>query len=189
MRRGRFQRRIFRTESVGAFPAPTLGYCAAKDERYFGFKGGLRITDYGLIVHAPLLPAYGHDSTCRDSLLAGLQTPTQGLGDAAFVALDRQQELQQKHHIHLLTPLKRNMIPTQARKPFVAPGWAHRLRRRIETVYAQLVQRFHVQTMKVRDAWHLQSLWTTKILTHSICVWLNIRLQRKPLDLEGLVQV
>ena len=29
----RFQRRIFRTESVGAFPAPTLGYCAAKDER------------------------------------------------------------------------------------------------------------------------------------------------------------
>ena len=128
----RFQRRIFRTESVGAFPAPTLGYCAAKDERYFGFKGGLRITDYGLIVHAPLLPAYGHDSTCRDPLLAGLQTPTQVLGDAAFVALDRQQELQQKHHIHLLTPLKRNMIPTQARKPFVAPGWAHRLRRRIE---------------------------------------------------------
>ena len=85
----RFQRRIFRTESVGACPAPTLGYGAAKDEVYFGFKGGLRITDYGLIVHAPLLPAYGHDSTCRDPLLAGLQTPTQVLGDAAFLALDR----------------------------------------------------------------------------------------------------
>ena len=166
---------------------PTLGYCAAKDEVYFGFKGGLRITDYGLIVHAPLLPAYGHDSTGRDPLLAGLQTPTQVLGDSAFLALDRQQELKQ-HHLHLLTPLKRNMIPTQARKPFVAPNWAQRLRRRIETVYAQLVQRFHVQTIKVRDAWHLQSLWTTKILTHSICVWLNIRLKRKPLDLDGLVQ-
>ena len=37
----RFQRRIFRTESV-------MGYCAAKDERYFGFKG----INYGLIVHA-----------------------------------------------------------------------------------------------------------------------------------------
>ena len=183
----RFQRRIFRTESVGACPVPTLGYCAAKDEVYFGFKGGLRITDYGLIVHAPLLPAYGHDSTGRDPLLAGLQTPTQVLGDSAFLALDRQQELKQ-HHLHLLTPLKRNMIPTQARKPFVAPNWAQRLRRRIETVYAQLVQRFHVQTIKVRDAWHLQSLWTTKILTHSIGVWLNIRLKRKPLDLDGLVQ-
>ena len=132
----RFQRRIFRTESVGGFPAPTVGYCAAKDEVYFGFKGGLRITDYGLIVHAPLLPAYGHDSTCCDALLAGLQTPTQVIGDSAFIGLDRQQELKQ-HHIHLQTPLKRNMQPTEARKPFVAPVWAQRLRRLIETVYAQ----------------------------------------------------
>lgn len=69
---------------------------------------------------------------------------------------------------------------TETRKLFVAPGWVLRLRRRIETVYAQLVQRFHVQAMKVRDAWHLQSLWTTKILTHSSYVWLNIRLKRKP---------
>ena len=122
-----------------------------------------------------------------DPLLAGLQAPTHVLGDAAFIGLDRQQELQQ-HHIHLLTPLKRNMQPTEARKPFVAPRWARRLRRQIETVYAQLVQRFHVQAIKVRDAWHLQSLWTTKILTHSICVWLNIRLKRQPLDLDGLVQ-
>ena len=184
----RFQRRIFRTESVGTFPAPTLGYCAAKDVVYFGFKGGLRITDYGLIVHAPLLPAYGHDSTCQEPLLAGVQAPTEVIGDAAFLALNRQQELKQAHHIHLRTPLKSNMQRTEARKPFVAPDWALRLRRRIETVYAQLVQRFHVQTMKVRDAWHLQSLWTTKILAHSICVWLNIRLKRKPLDLDGLVQ-
>ena len=148
----RFQRRIFRTESVGTFPAPTLGSCAAKDAVYFGFKGGLRITDYGLIVHAPLLPAYGHDSTCQDPLLAGVQAPTQGIGDAAFLALNRQQELKQAHHIHLRTPLKRNRQRTEARKPFVAPDWALRLRRRIETVYAQLVQRFHIQTMKVRDA-------------------------------------
>lgn len=87
------------------------------------------------------------------------------------------------------TPLKRNMQPTEARKPFVAPAWAQRLRRLIETVYAQLVQRFHVQTIKVRDAWHLQSLWTTKILTHSICVWINIQLKREPLDFDGLVQL
>ena len=165
-----------------------MGYCAAKDERYFGFKGGLRITDYGLIVHAPLLPAYGHDSTCCDALLAGVQAPTKGLADAAFIALEHQQHLQQTYPIPLLTPLKRNMRRTNARKPFIAPAGAQRLRRRIETVYAQLVQRFHVQAMKGRDAWHLHSLWTTKILTHSIGVWLNIRLKRDPLDFDGLVQ-
>ena len=96
----------------------------------------MRITDYGLIVYAPLLPAYGQDSTCCDALLAGVQAPTQVIGDAAFIALDRQQDLQ-AHPIYLLTPLKRNMRCTQARKPFVAPGGAKRIRRRIETVYAQ----------------------------------------------------
>lgn len=53
----RFRRRIFRTPSVLEEPPPTKGYCAAKQEDYFGFQGGLRITDYGLIVHAPLLQA------------------------------------------------------------------------------------------------------------------------------------
>lgn len=183
----RFQRRIFRTEPLFDFPEPTKGYCAAKNEAYFGFKGGVRITDYGLIVHAPLLQAYGHDSLCRDDLLAGLQAPTQVLGDAAFLDLQRQQELKQDYQIHLLTPLKSNMHLTPARKPFVSPRWAKRLRRLVETVYAQLVERFHIQTMKVRDAWHLQTLWTAKILAHSVCVLLNIRRQRKPLDFEGLI--
>ena len=184
----RFQRRIFRKQSVLDFPEPTKGYCAAKDEEYFGFKGGLRITDYGLIVHAPLLQAYGHDSMCRVDLLAGIQTPTQVIGDSAFLDLERQQELKEKQQIHLLTPLKSNMQPIEQRTPFVAPRWARRLRRLIETVYAQLVERFHIQTMKVRDAWHLQNQWTTKILAHSVCVLLNIKRKRKPLDFDGLVQ-
>ena len=140
------------------------------------------------MVHAPLLLADGHDNTCRDALLAGLHSPTQVLGYAAFLALDRQHELKQ-HHIYLRIPLKCNMQPTEARKPFVAPAWAQKLRHRIETVYAQLVQRFHVQTIKVRDPWLMQSLWTTKILTHSICTWTNIRLKREPLDFDGLVQL
>ena len=49
----RFQRRIFRTQDVLEGPPPTKGSCAAKDEAYFGFKGGVRITDYGLIVPCP----------------------------------------------------------------------------------------------------------------------------------------
>ena len=65
----RYQRRIFRTQDVLEGPPPTKGSCAAKDEAYFGFKGGVRITDYGLIVHAPQVQAYGHDSTCRNALL------------------------------------------------------------------------------------------------------------------------
>ena len=140
----RFQRRIFRTPSVLDGPPPTKGYCAAKDEAYFGFKGGLRITDYGLIVHAPLLQAYGHDSTCRDALLTGVEPDTQVVGDSAFLDLERQQELKKVYQIQLLTPLKSNMHLTPERQPFVLPGWTRPIRRLIETVYAQLVERFHV---------------------------------------------
>ena len=118
----------------------------------------------------------------------GSKLPPKVVGDSAFLDLARQQELQEDHHIRLLTPLKGNMQPTDQRNPFIAPQSGHRRRRRIETVYAQLVQRFHVQTMKVRDAWPLQNQWTTKILAHSIAVLLNIRLKRKTLDFDGLVE-
>ena len=64
-------RKIFRRQPVFEFPAPSKGFCAAKQEAYFGFKGGLRITDYGLIVHAPILKAYGHDKNCREALMDG----------------------------------------------------------------------------------------------------------------------
>ena len=80
------------------------------------------------------------------------------------------------------------MKPTDERKPFILPHLAKTLRRLIETVYAQLTERFHAARMKVRDARHLQNLWTTKILAHTLCVYLNIQLQRDPLDFEGLVQ-
>ena len=183
----RFQRRIFRTQDMLKGPPPMKESCATKDEAYFGFKGGVRITDYGLIVHAPLVQAYGHDSTCRDALLAGVLPATKVVGDSAFIDLERQRELKTTYQLHLLTPLKTNMHPTPAPKPFVLPQAAGRRRRLIETVYAQRVERFKVQALKVRDVWHLHNLWTTKILTHSICVLLNRRLHRSPLDLDGLV--
>lgn len=183
----RWRRKIFRTEPVLEFPSPTKGYCAAKAEEYFGFKGGLRITEYGLIVQADLLQAYGHDSQCRPALLAGIRPGTTVIGDSAFLDLEEQQTLQAQADVALLTPVKRNMHVEDARKPFVLPSWAHPVRRLIETVQAQLVDRFHITTMRARDAWHLLNLWLTKILAHTICVFLNIRLHRDPLDFDGLV--
>lgn len=79
------QRKVFRAAPAFEFPEATKGYCAAKDEDYFGFKVGLRITSYGLIVHAPILQAYGHDATCRDELLADTKRDTTVVGDMAFL--------------------------------------------------------------------------------------------------------
>jgi len=182
----RFQRKIFRTPPVFDFPPPTKGYCAAKEEHYFGFKGGLRITDYGLIIHAPLLQAYGHDRQCREQLLEGVSAYTSVLGDSAFLDLEWQRE-QQDHLVRVLTPIRSNMKPNPERAPFILKRLGNHWRRLIETVYAQLTQRLQVSAIKARDAWHLQNLWITKILTHTVCVFLNLQLQRQPLDFEGLV--
>ena len=109
----RYQRKIFKGAPSFEFPAATKGYCAAKGEDYFGFKSGIRMTDYGLIVHADILQAYGHDSTCRDDLLYGTNSGTTVVGDSAFLDLSWQQETQAKKGIAILTPIKGNMKKTK----------------------------------------------------------------------------
>ena len=47
-----------------------------------------------------------------------------------------------------------------------------RLRWRIETVAAQLVERYHLKRLWARDAWHLTSRLLRKALSHTIAVWL-----------------
>lgn len=184
----RHRRKIFRIDPIFEFPQPTKGYCAAKGEAYFGFKGGLRITDYGLIVQAPILQAYGHDSKCREDLLRGIASGSWALCDSAFMDLEWQKACQMTYDLHVLTPFKSNTKPNRDRDPFRLRSAGNALRRLVETVYAQLTERFQVARMKVRDAWHLQNLWNTKILTHTICVFFNIKLHRDPLDFDGLVQ-
>ena len=73
------------------------------------------------------------------------------------------------------------------RTPFILPKAKRTTRRLVETVYAQLTERLHIARMKVRDAWHLLNLWHTKILTHTMCVFLNIINYRDPLDFHFLL--
>jgi len=176
------RRRIF---SQDVLVEPDVGYCASKDEFYFGMKGGLRIAANGMIVHAPLLPPRPHDSQFTDILLAGMPAGAIGLADKAFLDEEKQTHLQEKHGLLLLTPLKSGMKPS----PFALPAVAKKLRQRIETVNSQLVERFKVQNLRVRKGWTLLSKWYRKILAHTVCVFLNLQFGRDPLDFAGLVTV
>jgi hypothetical protein len=162
---------------------PDVGYCASKAEYYFGMKGGIRMAANGMIVHAPLLPARPHDSQFTDSLLAGMPCEAFCLADKGFLDQDKQNDLQKKHGLMLLTPLKSGMKPTE----FILPETGKGLRQLIETVNGQLVERFKVQNMKVRKGWTLLTKWYRKILAHTVCVFLNLKFGRDPLDFDGLV--
>lgn len=157
------------------------GYCAAKDQHYYGFKEGLRISRRGMIVHCPRLAARPHDVEHIEELLEGFSGLA--LGDKGFISKDKKRELQHQG-VNLPTPLRKNM--RDDRSPAFR-YWLNRRRRLVETVNSQLVGRFHIQMIRVRDLWHLQSRLIRKVLSHTVAVYLNLKLGRDPLDLDSLV--
>jgi hypothetical protein len=163
-------------------PDADYGYCAAKDLHYYGFKLGLRVARSGMIIHYPLLPARPHDVQVTDELVAtfaGVVPADKGCIDAVRQAL-----LAERHGVTLVTPPRKRMQAAFA--PAVLKTCA-RWRKRVETVGSHLVERFGVARIRVRDLWHFQHRLIRKILAHTVGVFLNLQLGRKPLDLDGLV--
>jgi len=62
-----------------------------------------------------------------------------------------------------------------------------KIRKVVETVGSHLTERLNITRIRVHDLWHFQSRLIRKILTHTVAVFLNLQLNRKPLDLDGLV--
>lgn len=59
-------------------------------------------------------------------------------------------------------------------------------RRLIETVIGQLTERFHFETVRTRDLWHLTSRIYRKLLSHTVALWLN-RHSDRPLRFQELI--
>lgn len=176
------QRAIFLDDLIAQ---PSYGDCPAKDWHYFGLKGGLRIAaSTGMIVAAPLLPASPHDHELLDSFLLDVPASTTIYGDKGFIDLDEHVRLVEHWGIMGKTPLKSNR---HDRPSFRLDRLGNRLRRLIETVNGQLTDRFHVQALRVRKGWTLPSKWYRKILTHTLCVFTNLKYGQPPTQLERLV--
>ena len=158
------------------------GYCAAKDMHYYGFKLGLRISRAGMITHYPLLAARPHDIQSLDTLLEGFEGIA--AADKAFIDQYRHALLWERHHILVVTPVRKNM---QSDVPRSLRRFCRRTRKLVETVGSHLTQRFSVDRIRVHDLWHFQHRLIRKILAHTVCVFLNLMLGRSPLDLAGLV--
>ena len=165
--------RSFRAEAA-------YGYCASKQEFYYGFHGHLLISSTGVITGFTLTPANGSE---RDALWDMVQT-FQGLliGDKGYLSTPLKQELKLVG-VELETALRNNMEDSRD------PAWVkllQRVRRLIETVIGQLTERFHIERIWARDIWHLTSRLNRKLLAHTLCRWLN-RHSPEPLQFQSLV--
>ena len=164
--------------------AADYGYCAAKDEHYYGFKLGLRVTRIGMITLAELLAARPHDVNFTTTLAVGGKIV---LGDKGFLDPFRQTLLEDRYGTRLIVPKRSNMKEeTDAIDKRTSKFW-RKVRKVVETVGSHLTERFNLNKIRVRDLWHFQSRLIRKILAHTVVVFLNLQLGRKPLDLDGLV--
>lgn len=161
------------------------GYCAAKDLHYYGFKLGLRVSRIGMITSAVLLPARPHDVNFTEELVGGFGKTI--LGDKGFLDLWREKLLENRYGTQLIVPKRKNMKEQVSLIDRIKARVCRRIRKVVETVGSHLTERLSINKIRVHDLWHFQSRLMRKILTHTVAVFLNLQLKRKPLDLDGLV--
>lgn len=84
--------------------------------------------------------------------------------------------------VHLLAPYKSKK---KKEKPW--PRWLVQKRRRIETVFSQLVERYRAKKVWAKDRWHLTSRFLRKVVSHTMAVYFCQRLGLSPLRFAELL--
>jgi len=159
------------------------GYCASKDEKYYGFKGNLLINSEGVITDITVTAANIDE---RDSLW-DLVDEINGtvIADKGLIGADYQTELQLRTGINLQTAVRSNMQEKRSEK-FIT--WLISTRRLVETVIGQLTERFNIEKIRARKIWYLTSRIARKVLTHTIAIFINRQIGNPPLQLDLLVR-
>lgn len=122
------------------------GYCAAKREKFFGWRLHLICTTEGIPVSFDLLPASAHDLTPLHELAFALPSGSSLFGDKGYLSHADVLTLLQETGVRLVTPQRSNMLPNRWADDYDLALY----RKRIETVYSQLqamgVQQLHART-------------------------------------------
>jgi hypothetical protein len=122
------------------------GYCAAKKEKFFGWRLHLICTLDGIPVSFDFLPASEQDLTPIHELTVGLPDSSTVFGDKGYISDPDAETIFSSTGVRFVAIRRRNMTPN---------SWAddydlRHYRRRIETVYSQLeamgMQHLHART-------------------------------------------
>lgn len=160
----------------------SFGFCAAQDEKYFGFKGHIIVNKYGFIQAADVT---GANIDERQALLGIAEYSSKNLlGDKGYISEEISRTLKSQYGVSLHTPVRANMEETREKK-FLS--WMKWQRKRVETVISQLVERFNIQRVRARDLWHFNNRINRKILSHTIAMHANIYLGRELNQLGGII--
>lgn len=123
------------------------GYCAAKREKFFGWRLHLVCTPEGIPVRFQLLPAAFHDLTPLHELAYGLPSGSRLLGDKAFNSAADEASILTETGVRLVPRRRKNMAPHEW---FMDEIELRDYRHTIETVNSQLekmgIERLYART-------------------------------------------
>jgi hypothetical protein len=151
------RRKIFKSEDEVSW-----GFCASKQEPYFGFHGHVVTNLRDEIVAFALTPANVDERLVVRNwfgLITGLL-----IGDKGFISKGLDEECDD-HAIDLQTPLRRNMSDPRDKE---AVRRLMRVRRRIETTIGQLTEFYGAEKPGARDHFHMVSRLARKILAYNM---------------------
>lgn len=140
----------------------SFGFCAAKDEHYFGFKGHILTTQEGLITEVAIAKANIDERDVLPQLVEGYSGVL--IADKGLIRPTLKEDLLNRG-LNLQTPLRKNMKDNRPKKLI---NKMMNIRRNVETVINQLCSRFKIQQIRAKDTWHLISKISRKILSHTI---------------------
>jgi len=121
------------------------GYCAAKREKFFGWRLHLVCTAAGVPVAFDLLPGGLHDLTPIHELTYGLPAGAAVYGDKGYNAGDDEASILADVGVRLVPIRKANMRPNLWADKLALRAW----RKRIEALYSQL-EAMGVQRLRAR---------------------------------------
>jgi hypothetical protein len=157
------------------------GYCAAKDEHYYGFLGHVLINDEGRLAGFMFTPAGGSERAALEEMAQGLSGMI--LADKGLISAPLKERLAQIG-VDLQTPLRDNMEDT--RNPAFL-RWIISTRRLVETVIGQLTERFKINAIRVKDMWHFKARVARKLLAHALATLIAKQTGNVPTQIEPML--
>jgi hypothetical protein len=143
-----------------------IGYCAAKKEYYYGFKGSFQETDEGFITHYVVSKASVHDVQLAEELIEPSPHPYI-LADKGYVSGSLKERLKEELGVHLFAQPRSN-----SKQPFSKPlaACVRSKRKRIETLFSGLVDVFHLNHLRALSSIGFELTLESILLAHTLLV-------------------
>lgn len=157
--------RSYRCKSMDQIAS--YGYCAAKNEHYYGLKAHMMIDDQDVITFVTLTSSNVDERDVLENLCGIISGHI--LGDKGYISKEKQ-DILSENNIQIHTLKRRNMDDDNPKyiKKFIA-----KTRKMIETTFSILTENFDIARTKARSIYSYTSKIAAKILAYNFQILLT----------------